>query len=288
MMKQFILLLTAVGLLAALASCARPGTELTVPRDVTAITAEMYAGNKDVKRIRIHAGVTEIENGAFRGCENLEAIETEGGGRYVSADGVLFTADRGDLVCCPAAKPGTEYTVPASCAAVLPYAFAGCAFEKITFTGALEEVGEKAFSGCAQLREITLAATLYNPAHDAFEGCGKLENIHVCDVPDRSSYVRDIDGVLYNHFADALIAYPCGRTSETYVLPESCLYISENAFRGCRSIKKVEAPETFRKIGMNAFLDSSIEVFEVKGTDVTISAADLQKGAEMILIETES
>ena len=284
-MKRLLLILAAVGLLAALASCARTETEITVPRDVTTITAETYAGNKNVKRIRIHAGVTEIEYGAFLGCGNLEAIEAEDGGRYASADGVLFTADGGDLVCCPAAKPGTEYTAPASCTAVMPYAFAGCAFEKITFTGALEGVGEKAFSGCAQLREITLAATLYNPAHDAFEGCGKLENIHVYDVPDRSGCVRDIDGVLYNHFADVLMAYPCGRTSETYVLPESCLYIGEDAFRGCRNIKKVEAPQTLRKIGANAFLDSSIEVFEVKGADAAVSAADLQKGAEIILID---
>ncbi len=284
-MKRFLLLLAVAGLLAALASCARTETEITVPRDVTAITAEMYAGNKNVKRIRIHADVTEIEYGAFLGCGNLEAIEAEDGGRYASVDGVLFTADGGDLVCCPAAKPGTEYTAPASCAAVMPYAFAGCAFEKITFTGVLEGVGEKAFSGCAQLREITLAATLYNPACDAFDGCVKLENIYAYDVPDRSSYVRDVDGVLYNHSADVLMAYPCGRSSETYVLPESCLYIGENAFRGCRSIKKVEAPQTFRKIGANAFLGSSVETFEVKGADVTVSAADLQNGAEIILID---
>ncbi len=100
------------------------------------------------------------------------------------------------------------------------------------------------FQGCTNLREIYLPASLlkfttYTAPFKPFKGCDSLVNIF---VDDKNTAFYDKSGVLF--FANkSLLAYPSGRTSETYTIPEGTTGISYSAFNN-PFLKTVTIPGT--------------------------------------------
>jgi len=131
---------------------------LTLPTGLTSIGNGAFSGCSSLISLTLPAGLTTIGNGAFYGCRSLSSLKVSEENRFFrSVDGVLFTADGKTLVCYPAAKDGSEYTVPEGVEHIGDFAFMWCdSLKTITFPASVERVGDDAFKECAP--ELVLRA----------------------------------------------------------------------------------------------------------------------------------
>lgn len=129
------------------------------------------------------------------------------------------------------------------------------------------------FDDCSSLREIYLPASLnkiqtYTAPYKPFRGCSSLVNIF---VDDGNGSFYDKDGVLFS-WAKTLIAYPSGKTSDNYTIPNGTLGISYAAFENdhlnkvtvpgtVTSLNKGDEP-TFKNNISTVYLSSGIQTVE--------------------------
>ena len=98
----------------------------------TGIAAGAFLGAGDgIVEVSLPANMTELEEGAFLGLNEVEWIETEENLVYFSEDGVLFSEDGTCLFAFPAGRTGT-YPLPESVTRIATDAFAGASIEKIS------------------------------------------------------------------------------------------------------------------------------------------------------------
>lgn len=104
---------------------------------VTGISSRAFFGCETVVAIQIPSGITVIGDLAFADCPNLMYISvSEDNPRFCDVNGVLFSADGGELILYPARHAGTSVIVPATVRSISDMAFYQCAYlEEIRFTG---------------------------------------------------------------------------------------------------------------------------------------------------------
>jgi hypothetical protein len=95
--------------------------------------------------------------------------------RYSSTNGVLFSKDGKTLVCYPADKIDTSYSIPNSVTSIGQAAFSGCSgLTSITIPNGVTAIGMQAFSGCRGLSSITIPNSVTSIGTDAFSSCSGL------------------------------------------------------------------------------------------------------------------
>ncbi len=98
----------------------------------------------DIKKVVVTSGVTEVVNGAFSGCENLEEVEL--------ADTVT-TIGTAAFQNCTAL---TEVIIPESVTTIADEAFSGCEnLTDVEFQGDAPETGDDVFAGVSEEATIT-------------------------------------------------------------------------------------------------------------------------------------
>lgn len=106
--------------------------------------------------IEIPASVTIIQNGAFGLNSELEEIKVAEGNRYfTAADGILYSKDLSTLVCYPAGKPDTEFTVPSTTKVIYESSFEGANnIVSLTLPESITEYQSAVFYDCRGLRNV--------------------------------------------------------------------------------------------------------------------------------------
>ena len=152
---------TAIGP-AAFLTISKDVTELvsvTIPESVTDI-GDYAFGYTGLRTVKIPAGVSSIGHGAFAACDRLTDIEVADGNKvYRDVDGVLFGWDMTGIFCYPAGRRDEAYSVP---------------------DGVLD-IGDAAFEGCGNLREIDLPDSVVSVHEQAFYACHGLESVSLPD-----------------------------------------------------------------------------------------------------------
>ena len=103
---------------------------------VTEILANAFS-NSVVGAIELPATVTSITAASFAGCPRLAQIRVaSGSSSFLEWDGVLYSADGGTLIYCPAARNVSELTLHASLRRIAAGAFRDCTrLETIRYQG---------------------------------------------------------------------------------------------------------------------------------------------------------
>lgn len=224
---------------------------VTLPNSLESIGEFAFFCCNSLQQLLIPANVSYIGTLAFEACGSLkEILVDERNAAYSSLDGVLFNADKTEVIFCPSTRAGT-YEIPDSVMSIGAYAFAHCGeLTDITFPDRLARIGDHAFSGCASLTRLTIPSGVTQIGKSAFEACGSLTGIWVTD--GNSNYSSDKHGVLFNYDKTELVRCPAA-ISGTYEIPNGVTTLDSFAFEGCKLLTGVSIPDGVVRIGESAF-----------------------------------
>ena len=125
-------------------------SSLTIPSElcgkkVTSIGASAFSGNYRIMSVSMPSSITEICDGAFFSCLNLE-----------------------------------EVTIGSSVKTIGKEAFGECGLKSVSIPSSVTEIGDSAFINCGSLEEITIGSGVKTIGVGAFESCGLTSII----IPD--------------------------------------------------------------------------------------------------------
>lgn len=226
-------------------------TSITVPEGILAIKSFAFSECPNLQTVSLPRTVEEMGEGAFADCASLTTIRVDEDCPALSLhDGVLFDKTGQLLLCYPARRPGTSYTVPEGVSVIGHGAFADARdLAAVTLPESLFQIGVLAFYGCTALTALSLPAHLQLVFPTAFMGCTALTAFTVAaDNPSLS--VRD--GVLFDQPGEILLCYPAGRAGASYAVPQGTLAIMAAAFSDCAALTAIALPNT-----LSAILDAA-------------------------------
>ena len=110
----------------------------------------------------------------------------------------------------------------------------------------LEKIESKIFSECSMIAGIVLPNSVMKIEAGAFYGCTALESI---TVTPENKYFCSKDGVLYSKDMKTIIAYPTGKKSVSFDIPNSVTKIETGSFYACEELKSVTISNSVTEIG---------------------------------------
>lgn len=144
-----------------------------IPASITSIPSHAFQyGCAAVTSLNIHANVSDIADGAFRGLKILQNIYLDANNPYFILDeNVLYNKEVTKIYLYPQLKPG-DYIVPAT----------------------VTELGDYLFSGCSKLTSITIPASVMKLGTCLFDGCTALKAVTIEDSNDELVNNAALDG----------------------------------------------------------------------------------------------
>lgn len=165
----------------AFAGCAGV-TAVDLPDSLRSIMTMAFSGCTGLTSVTLPDQLESINGSCFSGCTALAAIITESADRFRAVDGILYSRDMLDLICCPPGKSGSV-AVPAGVRNIQNGAFDGCTeITQIQLPDSVENVG-RAFLNCSKLRCFQIPESQSILDYCMFMGCTDLEWVYLpCNV----------------------------------------------------------------------------------------------------------
>ena len=169
--------------------------------------------------------VTNIENYAFEGCENLTSV--------VIGDSVTSIGSMAFFYC--------------------------DAINSVTIGSSVTSIGEYAFSGCCGLFSVTLPNSVAEIGYGAFHRVRNIiYNGNATGSPWGALAVNGfVDGDLIYYDETRSILAGCSILANEVEIPSSVIEISSNAFSNCDLLTQITIPNTVSEIGVDAFAGCS-------------------------------
>lgn len=150
---------------------------------VTSIDDWVFDEYNDLLSIIIPDSVISVGFLAFNRCSNLKNILVSDGNKFYSTiGGVLFDKKAETIICYPAGKTESEYTIPESVTSIDNSAFYGCnSLTSIVIPDSVSSIGDFAFSGCSNLTSIVIPNSVTSIGDYSFGECSSLTT--TIDIP---------------------------------------------------------------------------------------------------------
>jgi hypothetical protein len=229
---------------------------ISLAEGITEIGRYDLRGLDYVTSITIPASVTEIAENAFsrwENCPNLEKlIVAEGIGYYTAISGILYRADKTEILHIPEYLSGdivipegiTEIesyafsdqsrietvTLPEGIVMIGEYAFENCvSLRSIVLPESVMEIGRYAFRDCSNLLSVTLPQSLQTVGYDAFDGCIKLYVVYnnsdlELSVENWDSHESEVD------FYALMLVDKAGNVTYRYGITDFSYEVTEDGF----------------------------------------------------------
>lgn len=225
---------------------------VTLPDSVTSIGDWAFWGCDSLTDVSIGSGVNSIGKWVFAYCKSLTDIEVSAeNGSFRSVDGVLYDKDMTKLICYPALKSGTAFTVPSSVKTIGSYAFYKAEnLKTVIIPDSVTYIDNYVFYGCNGISSIDISANVNVIGNWTFAAC---DNLSAINVAGGNKKYASVSGVLYNKAKDTLLAYPAGKADVTFTVPNSVTSIGRGAFEGSNNLKTVVMGQQVTSIGYSAF-----------------------------------
>ena len=274
---------------------------VVIESGVQSISGGAFSGCTALEKVSISDTVAQIDPNAFGGCTSLAAFEVaEGNKAFLSAGGVLFSADK-ELLRCPVGK-SADYTVQSGTVAIAGGAFKDCTkLESLVIPDSVISIGESAFENCAALKRITLPKSITKLKVSCFSDCAALAEITLpdglkalgekvfsgCDALKSVRIPAEVTVIPAEAFSDCV-------SLESITIPKSVSHIKQHAFDGCTALKKVDYlgsdtdwSQVTKETGNNV-LDNAEKSFtrtdhEHKYTDTVIPPTCTERGCTVHL-----
>ena len=228
-----------------------------------------------IRKADMKCNLRQIPDRAFLKCESLSevnlpaAVEKIGGHAFYHCESL------------------TTISFPESVDVIGRSALEGCPISNISLN--CSQIGERAFSGCYDLQNITFSDDLKSISSQAFanasvqkfvlpdgaelqDGALSVVNTNGFEVHDTNEKYAVKDGVLFSKDMKTLIAYPCRDDSESsvYTVPDGVEVIAPHAFDTAWSLTEIILPDTVKEIGDYAFYQSGLKKIKLPDSVKTI------------------
>ena len=251
--------------------------EVMIPDSITKLNSQVFSGCTALKNITLPDSLTAIDERAFSCCSSLETIVLPAGLAKVGDD--VFTLCKNlRTITIPEAFATSEILIrwglPENCAVFsngeeLLRTTAesvkdpnGIRFSKdgktllryppelntthYTIPDGITGIGEKAFSGCTNLKVILIPPSVVFIDHNAFSGVQAVKLL-----PGNEIFEMDSAGALIDKQEKRLVFFP--RTYKgKYVIPDTIRTICGHVFYHC-AITELVVPESVEEIEDSAF-----------------------------------
>lgn len=184
------------------------------------IEADAFAGCTSLSTIELPVNTAIIAPGVFDTCSSLASIKVdEDNESYAAFDGVLFNKTVDTLIKYPSGKKASSYMMPDS----------------------VIVIEDNAFYNCTPLDDISFGTSFAGITGTPFSGSTALLNYYV-SVENQT--LASISGVLFTKDGKELLRYPNGRRAGEYIVPESAVSFSKDAFSDNQNITGFVVPES--------------------------------------------
>lgn len=170
---------------------------------------------------------------------DIEEIESHIS-RYKTIDGIVYSADMKTLILCPRGKTG-EVRIPDGVVRIRKHAFSHTKIKKVIFPDTLQMIGDEAFYGCAELKEIDFGHGITrigeNGNQSMFSGCAFKK----ITFPPQ---IKEI----------GMRAFSLCYELEEVIFNEGLEVIQKEAFQNCPNLLEINLPASIKKVGTDAFV----------------------------------
>ena len=217
--------------------------------------------------IPMDGSVISIGDHAFRGCNNLKSITIPDS---VTSIGVLAFGDCGGLESIVVSSGNTKYHSSNNCLieTASKTMILGCKNSVIPMDGSVMSIGDYAFSGCINLKSITMPDNLVSIGICAFFDCSSLTSISIPDSVTsigRSAFYG-CNNLQYNIAGRAkflgnnnnpfiILIELRDDTIDSLDIGYGTKFIGDSAFSFCYNLKSITIPDSVISIGFSAFLE---------------------------------
>lgn len=249
-------------------------TEVTLPQGYE-VADYAFFDRKDITRIVIPEGCTQVGGHAFQKCHGLTEVvlpqSLDRIGEFAFGDCYALTTaalprqlrslQAGAFMNC---KKLESVDLPATLTELGPFAFKSCELiPSVKVPAGIDHIDVQTFMYCSKLKEVELPETLTSIAGNAFYYAGvesmnwpsMLEEVGsyafaACDFTQLllPSRLRTIGEGAFSS---------CSSVTELSI-PEGVIEVKADAFNGCRSLSKVVLPTTLQRISKRAFQSCAI------------------------------
>lgn len=227
--------------------------EMASYSDVLDNPAKWFDYRKNIERVVIEDGVTNIGEQAFKNCSHITEVDISDSVTDIGKGAFCFC---GSL---------TKVNIPENVTVIHMGTFSGCTgLREIVIPDSVQTVETLAFDGCVSLKNVTVPENLtdfgQNPFKDTALANEKMEknepliiNNIVIDCSKCTGDVVIPDGVtkIGNSAFDRFVDNNEGLVSVT--LPDSVETIGKYAFAHCLNLEKINIPENLKTIDDYAF-----------------------------------
>lgn len=212
-------------------------TGVTLPEGITTIGTQAFAWCDRLETVTLPSTLVSVGEEAFAGCYNLR-FATYGNGEYVGTKDnpyFLLVALEDDSYWSPSLILHNDTRVVADRVACYAQYLA-----EIMLNEGLKHIGNFAFEGCPELREITIPASVISMGNEPFHECGNLTGYTVAE--GNAVYASDSAGVLYTKDGKTLLS-TTRRMEGTYTIPADVTALGEYAFRNAANLDAIRVAE---------------------------------------------
>ena len=210
---------------------------VVLPESITRIGSNALQECNAITSITLPANVTTVDSYAFDGMHSLSTFKVAEGSKLGTLADYAFRSTN--------SLKSIDLTNAEQLSDIEESTFRNSGIASIALPGAIQTVGNYAFTSCASLKEITLSARTLGDY--AFSSCSALNTIKLPNATTLNK--RTFDGCT----ALKSISMPNVSTIDTYVfnnctslksivLPSSLTSLGTYAFNNCTSLESVELP----------------------------------------------
>lgn len=203
-----------------------------IPNSVDSFGYGALSYNQYLKTVNIPKDFTYYVTD-FVEWKNLANINVDSeNAHYSSENGILYDKNKTTLMMYPCGKTEDNFSIP----------------ETVT------AVNYNAIKYNKNLKSVIIPQGVSRVLCD-FSYCDSLTNI---EVDSRNEYYSSVNGVLFNNDKTELIAYPGGKTDDTYTVPDGVKQIKY--MRGNKNLNQIIIPNSVTTLEQMVFMNCSPEL----------------------------